>query len=62
VEAMDFAGKIKASGIELSESLQKHFETLNDDDQKAEEETEAKKADLGDDLFDFLVLNAKEEV
>jgi len=59
-EAMDFAGKIKASGIELSESLKNHFELL--DDEKAEEETEAKKADLGEDLFEFLVYTDKDEV
>jgi hypothetical protein len=48
--------------MDLSESLKNIFDLLEGDDVKAEEETEAKKADLGEDLFDFLVLNDKEEV
>ena len=60
LEANDFSSKIKASGMELSESLKNHFKLL--DDEKAEEETEAKKADLGEELFEFLVYTDKEEV
>ena len=60
LEANDFSSKIKTSGMELSESLKNHFELL--DDEKAEEETEAKKADLGEELFEFLVYTDKEEV
>ena len=60
LEANDFSSKIKTFGMELSESLKNHFELL--DDEKAEEETEAKKADLGEELFEFLVYTDKEEV
>jgi hypothetical protein len=60
LEANDFTSKIRASGIELSSSLRNYFDHCDED--KVEEETEAKKADIGDELFEFLVYTDPEEV
>jgi len=59
-EAVDFAKKIKTHGIELHEQLKNHFDLLTDD--KQEEEMEAKEADLGKVLLDFLVFEDREEI
>ena len=61
-EATDFAKKIKTHGIEMSDQLKNHFDLLDGDEKRQEEELDAKKVEHGEVLLDFLFFEGREEV
>ena len=59
-EVVQFAGKLKIHGLEKAEEINAYLEAVPDD--KKEAELDAKENELGLELFNFLVLEVKEDI
>jgi len=59
-EVVQFAGKLKVHGLEKAEEVGAYLDAVPDD--KKEAEIDAKESELGIELFNFLVLESREDV
>ena len=59
-ELLQFAAKLKSHGIEKAEEVTAYLDAVPDD--KKEAEIDAKEQDLGTELFNFLVLESREDI